>query len=175
MWIMRHKLRLRSKLACFEFNQEKVCLTRANLYTLYVETNSRAPISRGGKRNPTTHNHYLYQCSISAKWRMSGRTELLNERKEPSIIEARVKKTAVFSSLSVLCIATESASILIPSLPLTKQLSLRCNCLSRSLSKTNLHCLFGLHCLLCSDAFHFFLFLLIIGNKITFFFSSIFS
>lgn len=35
IWIMRHKLRLRSKLACFEFDK-KVCSTRATIIILYL-------------------------------------------------------------------------------------------------------------------------------------------
>lgn len=134
MWIMRHKLRLRSKLACFEFNQEKVCSTRANLYTLSVETNPRAPISEGGKRE----SYHPYHTSISVfhkcEWRMSGRTKRRTVKRESKrLVDYRsaCKENGrifflVISQRVVHC--DRSASILIPSLPrtLAKQLSLRC-------------------------------------------------
>lgn len=41
IWIMRHKLRLRSKLACFEFKQ-KVCSTRAT-FILSVKKKQECP------------------------------------------------------------------------------------------------------------------------------------
>lgn len=108
MWIMRHKLRLRSKLACFEF-KKKVCSTRANLYTLSVE-NPRALISRegagGGQGRILPLISHLYQCSISANGECPVEQNVQLKRiKKKRTVEARVRKAAAFffwRSLSVL-------------------------------------------------------------------------
>ncbi|EZA61360.1 hypothetical protein X777_12067 [Ooceraea biroi] len=82
IWIMRHKLRLRSKLACFEFNQEGM-FNACDLYTLFVK-NTSAPLG------PTTI-YAIYRYPIKCEWRMSGRTKrkkkMLNANRKKKIVD----------------------------------------------------------------------------------------
>lgn len=111
MWIMRHKLRLRSKLACFEFNQEKVCSTRANLYTLSVETNPKERLSQTGEGGKGPYHPYHTSISVFPKceWRMSGRTKRRTvKRKSKRLVDYRSAckesgRIFFFSDLSACC------------------------------------------------------------------------
>lgn len=102
---------------------------RANLYTLSVETKPKSALFSqwgGGGRSPVTHNHYLYQCSISANGEcpVEQNVKLLNERKEKSrrlpkrvLMKARPHFSSRRSRRVAYC-DRKRASILIPSLPL---------------------------------------------------------